>query len=60
MPAILIETAFISNSRENKRLVNTKYQDRLAEAIVAGIREYVKETNPTALLRENPRSISKG
>ena len=60
MPAILIETAFISNSRECKRLINSKYQDRVAEAIVAGIRKYVKEINPTALMNENPRSISKG
>ena len=44
MPAILIETAFISNSRECKRLINSKYQDRLADAIIAGIRKYVKET----------------
>jgi len=48
MPAILVETSFISNSRECKRLVNPKYQDQLTDAIVKGIREYIKETNPTA------------
>jgi len=53
MPAILIETAFISNSRDCKRLVNTKYQDRMCDAIVNGIREYIKETSPTAFLKQS-------
>jgi N-acetylmuramoyl-L-alanine amidase len=50
MPSILIETSFISNSRECKRL-NSKYQNYLCDAIVKGIRGYIKETNPTALIR---------
>lgn len=54
MPAVLIETAFISNSRECKRLVNVKYQDRMCDAIVDAIRAYIKETTPTALLKSNP------
>ena len=48
MPAVLIETSFISNPREGKRLVNSTYQDYLCDGIVAGIRQYIKETNPTA------------
>jgi N-acetylmuramoyl-L-alanine amidase len=48
MPAILIETSFISNPKECKRLINSKYQERLCEAIVDGIKKYIKETNPTA------------
>ncbi|VEN72750.1 conserved exported hypothetical protein [Candidatus Desulfarcum epimagneticum] len=50
MPAILIETSFISNRRECKRLTNWEYQDRLCDGIVRGIREYVKDTKPSALL----------
>ncbi len=50
MPSILIETSFISNSRECKRLINSKYQNHLCDAIVKGIRSYIKETNPTALV----------
>lgn len=50
MPAILIETSFISNPKECKRLINPKYQERLCEAIVNGIKKYIKETNPTAFL----------
>ncbi len=37
MPAILVETSFISNPRECKRLVNPTYQQRICEAIVIGI-----------------------
>ena len=53
MPSILIETSFISNSRDCKRLVNSKYQDRMCDAIVNGIREYINETNPTAFLKHS-------
>jgi len=51
MPAILIETSFISNPKECKRLINPKYQERLCEAIVDGIKKYIKETNPNYLGR---------
>ena len=53
MPAVLIETAFISNSRDCKRLVSSKYQDRMCDAIANGIREYINETNPTAFLKQS-------
>ncbi len=51
MPSILIETAFISNSRECKRLGSAKYQDYLCDGIIKGIRSYIKETSPAALNR---------
>jgi N-acetylmuramoyl-L-alanine amidase len=51
MPAVLVETSFISNPRECKRLINPKYQERLCEAIVAGIKKYIRETTPTAYLK---------
>ncbi len=40
MPAILVETSFISNREEEKRLKNSRYQDLLAEAIIHGIEAY--------------------
>ena len=58
MPAILIETSFISNPRECRRLTNTAYQDKMADAIVEGIKEYIKDTNPTALMEKNPNPAS--
>jgi N-acetylmuramoyl-L-alanine amidase len=45
IPSILVETAFISNPDEEKRLLDEEYQDRMAEAIVAGIKAYF-DANP--------------
>ena len=56
MPAILVETSFISNPRECKRLVNPRYQERLCEAIIKGIKTYIKETSPTAFRKEPPNA----
>ena len=60
MPSILVETSFISNPRECKRLINPKYQDRLCEGIVLGVKKYIKDTNPTAFVDERPTAGSKG
>jgi N-acetylmuramoyl-L-alanine amidase len=60
MPAILFETSFISNARECKRLVNGTFQDAMAEAIVKGIKQYIRDTNPTALHRDIPKNGEKG
>ncbi|MCF6265984.1 MAG: N-acetylmuramoyl-L-alanine amidase [Desulfuromusa sp.] len=40
MPSVLIESGFISNSREEKRLSSAAYQKRVAAAIVKGIKKY--------------------
>ncbi len=48
MPAVLIETSFISNKTECQRLKDIKYQGELCDGIVSGIRKYIKETQPTA------------
>jgi N-acetylmuramoyl-L-alanine amidase len=53
MPAILVETGFISNSRECKRLVDPQYQKRISEAIVIGVKKYIKEITPTARLNKH-------
>jgi N-acetylmuramoyl-L-alanine amidase len=54
MPSILVETGFISNPRECKRLMTSEYQDHICRGIVNGIRQYVKDTNPTAILTSAP------
>ena len=41
MPSILVETAFLSNEREEERLIDPNYQDRTAEGIMDGIRGYI-------------------
>ncbi len=54
MPAILVETSFISNKEECERLINGKYQDAMVDSIVDGVRKYIRETNPTALFGNDP------
>jgi N-acetylmuramoyl-L-alanine amidase len=46
VPSILVETAFISNPQEEKRLNDRGYQDRLARALLDGIRDYVAKHPP--------------
>ena len=45
IPSILIETAFISNPREERNLNDKSYQRKLAQAIVNGIKRYFSQ-NP--------------
>lgn len=42
MPSVLTETAFISNPREEKLLVNAGFRDRVAQAMARGITNYVR------------------
>lgn len=37
MPACLIEVGFLSSDKERERLINSKYQDKIAQGIVNGI-----------------------
>ena len=46
MPSILIETGFISNPSEEKRLKSKSHQRRVADAVLAGIRSYFYENPP--------------
>lgn len=41
-PGILVETSFISNPTEEKRLTNPAYQSAIADAIASGIEQYVR------------------
>ncbi len=45
IPSILIETAFISNPEEERKLTDEAHQERIASAIVAGLTRYLA-TNP--------------
>ncbi|MSQ49630.1 MAG: N-acetylmuramoyl-L-alanine amidase [Betaproteobacteria bacterium] len=46
VPSILVETAFISNPEEEKRLNDEGYQDQLARAILSGIKRYFAKYPP--------------
>jgi N-acetylmuramoyl-L-alanine amidase len=42
MPAILVEVGFLSNPSEAERLTQPDYQQQIAEAIAAGIEDFVR------------------
>jgi len=48
MPAILIETSFVSNDQEESWLKTEAYRSALAEAIEIGLQSYVDERKVTA------------
>ena len=47
MPSILVEVGFITNSREERRLRQSDYLDRLASAIAQGVHEFKRDRGPT-------------
>lgn len=51
IPSILVETAFISNPDEEKKLRDGAYQDKLADAILAGIKRYFANNPPLSRSR---------
>lgn len=56
VPSILVETAFISNPQEEKRLKDPGYQEKMANAILQGIKRYLS-ANPAlsrTRLAQNP------
>ncbi len=54
IPSILVETAFLSNPEEEKKLKDPAYQDRMANAIVLGLRRYLSANPPLA---RAPRTV---
>jgi len=48
VPSILVETAFISNPEEERRLNDEDYQGKMAQAIFKGIRRYFTKNPPLA------------
>ncbi|MDR1888964.1 MAG: N-acetylmuramoyl-L-alanine amidase [Zoogloeaceae bacterium] len=48
IPSILVETAFISNPEEERKLADENYQNQIAEAIARGIMRYLAQNPPPA------------
>ncbi|RLB75901.1 MAG: hypothetical protein DRH06_07035 [Deltaproteobacteria bacterium] len=48
MPSILIESGFISNYREEKRLTSANYRKRVAAGIVKGVKKYAATLDQVA------------
>jgi N-acetylmuramoyl-L-alanine amidase len=52
IPSILVETAFISNPDEEKRLKDAQYQEKIAGAILAGLKRYLSQNPPLARTKQ--------
>lgn len=50
VPSILVETAYISNPREEQLLKTAGYQEKLARALLAGVRSYFYRNPPRGTL----------
>lgn len=46
IPSILVETAFISNPDEERRLVDSAYQQKMAQMVFNGIQRYLEKNPP--------------
>ncbi|HET7560815.1 MAG TPA: N-acetylmuramoyl-L-alanine amidase [Rhodanobacteraceae bacterium] len=46
VPSILVETAFISNRSDERRLDSARDRERLANAILVGVKQYFQTTPP--------------
>lgn len=52
MPAVLIEVAFINNDKDRAKLKDLKFQKKVAEAIVTGLKAYVEGEKESRLAQE--------
>jgi len=62
IPSILVETAFISNPTEEKRLRSRAYRQKLAAAIVRGVVSYFESSPPpgTRLAQVRKHRVARG
>jgi N-acetylmuramoyl-L-alanine amidase len=60
MPALLVETAYISNPGEERKLRNPDYQQRLAAALQSGIVAYFRQHPPEGTLYARQRREAGG
>ncbi|UCF86152.1 MAG: N-acetylmuramoyl-L-alanine amidase, partial [Desulfobacteraceae bacterium] len=47
MPAILVETGFLTNRMEGKRLLSKRYHESIAEGICDGVNNYINSIDKT-------------
>ena len=56
VPAVLIETGFVSNPAEGRKLTTPAYQHKIATAIAQGIEKFLGKTDETPLVENsNPK-----
>ena len=60
VPAILIETGFVSNSTERQKLTTTAYQSKIAAAIAEGVDEFLGKTGGSPFVQmQSPKFSAK-
>jgi len=57
IPSVLIETAYISNPTEERRLRSPGYQNKIAQAIYRGINKYYQDVTPVHLAIDERAAI---
>lgn len=50
VPSILVETGYISNPAEARKLASSRYQKKLSDAIARGVTRYLREAAPPGTL----------
>jgi N-acetylmuramoyl-L-alanine amidase len=60
IPSILVETAFISNPTEERKLRSASHQIKLANAMMTGIRSYFKRNPPPGYIADQEHIVSRG
>ncbi len=61
IPSVLIETAFISNPAEERKLVSKQHQRKTASSILSGVKSYfMRKAPPGTLLAEQNRKQRSG
>lgn len=50
VPSVLVETAFITNPTEEKKLKDPQHREQLAQAILKGVQNYFESTPPPGTL----------
>jgi N-acetylmuramoyl-L-alanine amidase len=58
IPSMLVETAYISNPAEERRLRNPEQQTRLASAICGGVRSYFTQNPPDGTRFKQERRVA--
>jgi N-acetylmuramoyl-L-alanine amidase len=60
IPSVLVETAFISNPTEERKLLTSRFQNKMAHAMMRGIRNYFTRYPPEGTLLAHSHKIERG
>lgn len=60
IPSVLVETAFISNPEEERKLKSTSHQKKLARAMMSGIRNYFQRNPLPNQVLAQQHTVSRG